>query len=190
MNQAFVLGNGKSRLVLDLPTLQTKGPIYGCNALYRTFAPDCLVSTDPGISRAIQESGYPKKHRHHTRRPVEGLGSRSLPKEFKGFSSGPNALAQALLDGYHTVYLIGMDLGTTDGQFNNIYGDTEFYKRNTDPPTFAGNWVKQIRQLCERFPDQQVVRVMGVESAHVPTFNEINNMRIRTMEHFRESLNI
>ena len=92
MTVAFVLGNGKSRLELDLHQLKQTGPIYACNAIYRTFTPDCLVATDAAIARAIQESGYAKTNRFHTRRPIEGLGARSLPKEYRGFSSGPNAL--------------------------------------------------------------------------------------------------
>lgn len=190
MNRAFVLGNGRSRLALNLSKLHEHGPIYGCNGLYREYTPDCLIATDAPIARAIQQSGYAQKHRFHTRRPIEGSGAKSLPKEYRGFSSGPNAVAQALLDGHYEIFLIGFDLGTTNGIFNNVYADTEFYKRVTDPPTFAGNWIKQIRTLCETFIDRQFVRVSGPESAHIPTFNEIGNMRQRSVDQFKQSLNI
>ena len=190
MGIAFVLGNGRSRLAVDLHKLQTHGMIYGCNGLYREFAPDCLVATDSPIARSIQESGYAKNNRFHTRRPIEGTGAKSLPKDYRGFSSGPNAVAQACLDGHYQIYLLGFDLGTTNGQFNNVYADTEFYKRITDPPTFAGNWIKQIRTLCEQFSDREFVRVQGPESAHIAVLNEINNMRHRTMQQFKETLNI
>ena len=46
MSIAFVLGNGKSRLQLDLIKLKPFGKIFGCNALYREFAPDYLISVD------------------------------------------------------------------------------------------------------------------------------------------------
>ena len=39
---AFVLGNGLSRKPIDPHLLKQHGRIYGCNALYRTFAPDYL----------------------------------------------------------------------------------------------------------------------------------------------------
>src|SRR6056300_45789 len=107
MSVAFVLGNGKSRLELDLKELNELGPIYACNAIYREYTPDCLIATDPGISKAIQESGYALENRFHTRRPIEGLGAKLLPKEYRGFSSGPNALSQACMDGYHVMYLVG-----------------------------------------------------------------------------------
>ena len=190
MQPAFVLGNGKSRLVLDLPRLQEKGVVYGCNALYRSFTPDCLIATDPGIAREIQNSSYAKKNRFHTRRPFPDSGAKNLPKKYKGFSSGPNAVAQALLDGYQHVYLIGFDLGTTDGIFNNIYADTEHYKKITDPPTFAGNWIKQIKQLAEEYNHCQFVRVQGPESAYVSVFNTLPNMTFLTVEKFRQQLKI
>ena len=189
MTVAFVLGNGKSRLALDLTQLKEAGPIYACNAIYRTFTPDCLVATDPGIARAIQESGYAKKNRFHTRRPLEGSGAKGLPKAYKGFSSGPNAVAQACLDGYHDMYLIGFDLGTNDGQFNNVYADTEFYKKITDPPTFSGNWIKQIKNLATEYSNRRFIRVEGPESSFVAGFRDIPNLQTMPIERFQEKLN-
>ena len=190
MTIAFVLGNGKSRQELDLSKLHEQGAIYGCNALYREFTPDCLIATDYPIAKAIQDSGYAQKNRFHTRRPIPGSGAKSLPKEYKGFSSGPNALAQACIDGHYEIYLLGFDLGTTDGKFNNLYADTEFYKRNIDPPTFAGNWIRQIRTICETYNQKSFVRVAGLESAFVSKFADVQNLRQVTLEQFRKKLNI
>jgi hypothetical protein len=190
MQPAFCLGNGKSRLDIDLNQLKEKGPIYGCNALYREFTPTCLIATDPGIAKAIQESGYAEQNRFHTRRPIAGLGARTLHKDYKGFSSGPNAVSQSLIDGYQTIYMLGFDLGTTDGIFNNVYADTKFYKSIADPPTFAGNWIRQIRQLTEDFSQCQFFRVQGPESAHVTGFAEIHNLRCISIEQFRQQVNI
>ena len=189
MTVAFVLGNGKSRLALDLNQLKEAGPIYACNAIYRTFTPDCLVATDPGIARAIQESGYAKTNRFHTRRPIEDSGAQSLPKKYKGFSSGPNAVAQACLDGYHSIYLVGFDLGTTDGQFNNVYADTEFYKKITDPPTFSGNWIKQIKTIATEYSHRRFIRIEGPESSFVAGFRDIPNLQTMPIERFQEKLN-
>ena len=189
MTTAFVLGNGNSRKPLDLNQLREHGPIYGCNALYREFIPDCLISTDKPIADEIQNSGYAKNNRFHTRRPLPGWGARSLPKEYKGFSSGPNAVAQACIDGYDRIYLIGFDLGTADGRFNNIYADTKFYKKLDDPPTFAGNWMKQIRQIAEQYTNKQFIRVTGPESAHAPTLVDIPNLKHQSINQLQESLN-
>ena len=58
MSRAFVLGNGSSRLLVNLETLKELGSTYGCNALYREFVPTVLISTDQPISQRIQDSGY------------------------------------------------------------------------------------------------------------------------------------
>jgi len=189
MSAAFILGNGKSRLVFDLNRLMEVGTVFGCNGLYRDFTPHCLVATDRPIAEEIQNSGYAQKHRFHTRKPIEGSGAKFLVKEYKGFSSGPNAAALALVDGHSDIYLIGMDLGTTNGMFNNIYAGTQFYKKELDPPTFPGNWINQVVTLTKDFESRQFWRVEGPESAFVPQFNKIPNMRILSMDKFLEKVN-
>jgi len=189
MSAAFILGNGRSRLVLDLNKLMEIGTVYGCNGLYRDFIPHCLVATDRPIAEEIQNSGYAQKHRFYTRKPIESLGGKFLVKEYKGFSSGPNAAALALVDGHSDIYLIGMDLGTTNGMFNNIYAGTQFYKKELDPPTFPGNWINQVVTLTKDFESRQFWRVEGPESAFVPQFNKIPNMRILSMDKFLEKVN-
>lgn len=189
MNVAFVLGNGRSRAGLDLGLLKQHGPVYGCNALYREFTPDVLVATDKPIADEIQNTGYSKKNRFFTRRPLPDSGALKLPNEYRGFSSGPNALAQACLDGYTTLYLIGFDLGTTDGRFNNMYADTQFYKKITDPPTFSGNWIKQIRKITEDFSTRSFIRVVSTETAQTTLFNEVPNVRTTGREQFENQLN-
>ncbi len=189
MSTAFILGNGKSRLSVDLTKLSPLGATYGCNWLCKTFTPDCLVATDRPIADAIQQSGYAQKHRFHTRKPIVDLGGKHLTNDYKGFSSGPNAAALACIDGHSDIYLIGMDLGTTNGMFNNVYVDTQFYKKELDPPTYAGNWINQLVKLTEDYPNRQFYRVEGVESAFVKQFGKINNMKIISMQSFLEMVN-
>ena len=43
---AFVLGNGTSRSPINVEDLTPIGNTYGCNALYRSFAPDYLIAVD------------------------------------------------------------------------------------------------------------------------------------------------
>ena len=189
MSAAFILGNGRSRLVLDLNMLMEVGYVFGCNGLYRDFTPHCLVATDRPIAEEIQNSGYAEKHRFHTRKPIESLGGRSLIREYKGFSSGPNAAALALVDGHSDIYLIGMDLGSTNGVFNNVYAGTQFYKQELASQTFPGNWINQVVKLTEDFESRQFWRIEGPESAFVPQFNKIPNMRILSMDKFKEKVN-
>jgi len=189
MSAAFILGNGRSRLAVNPNKLMEIGTVFGCNRLYQECTPHCLVATDRPIAEEIQNSGYAKKHRFHTRKPIVDLGGQFLAKDYKGFSSGPNAASLALIDGYSDIYLIGMDLGTTNGMVNNIYANTKFYKKDLDPPTYPGNWINQIIKLTEDFSTRQFWRIEGPESAFVPRFNKIQNMRIMSMDKFLEKVN-
>ena len=190
MTTAFVLGNGRSRQAVDLYQLQQFGPVYGCNALYREFTPDVLVATDLPIATAIQESGYALKNRFYTRRPLPNQGAKGLCKEYQGFSSGPNAVGLACLDGYTRIFMLGFDLGTSNGKFNNLYADTEFYKKSSAPPTFSGNWIRQIVQICNKYSTREFIRVQGPESAPVHDLPEkAPNLKFMEISEFKNLLN-
>ena len=61
MDTAYIIGNGPSRKDLDLDTLD--GTIFGCNALFRDYPADYLVSGDSTIIKEICASDYPKEHK-------------------------------------------------------------------------------------------------------------------------------
>lgn len=177
MTIAFCLGNGVSRRGLDLAHLQTYGPIYGCNALYKEFEPDVLVATDQPIGTRIQESGYSARKRFYTRRCIPGLGAHQIPKKYYGNSSGPACAAIAALDGHNRIYLIGYDMGPgPDGKFNNVYAGAEFYKPIGAAPTFTGNWIKQIRTITADFPMISWTRVCGKTTEKHPELDGIKNL--------------
>lgn len=190
MITAFVLGNGVSRQIVNLDQLQSHGKIYGCNALYREFVPDVLVATDRPIAAAIQESGYALKYKFYTRRPVDNLGACQVPKTYFGYSSGPIAVALAAIQGANIVYLLGFDMGPVgNNQFNNIYADTEFYRKADAPPTFTGNWVKQLIHVTTDFPQVTFVRVHGTTTAKIEQFAGVSNLQAVPMAEFLSLIN-
>lgn len=190
MSAAFVLGNGVSRLAVDLEKLRQFGKIYGCNALYREFAPDVLVSTDKAIASAIQNSGYAEKNLMYTRKPLPGLGARAVPHDYHGFSSGPIAVGIAALDRHLAIYLVGFDMGpNTNNRFNNVYADTEFYRKSISLPTYTGNWIRQIVTICRDFPTASFYRVQGETTATIPELTNINNLRHMPMTDFLDRIN-
>ena len=190
MSAAFVLGNGVSRLAIDLNQLKQRGRIYGCNALYREFTPDVLVSTDKAISQVIQNSGYAQNNVMYTRKPLVGLGARAVPQSYFGFSSGPIAVGLAAIDQNLAIYLIGFDMGpSATNKFNNVYADTEFYKKSASLPTFTGNWTRQLVTICRDFPLTSFHRVMGDTTASIPELNNINNLRSMPMADLLDRIN-
>jgi hypothetical protein len=186
---AFVLGNGVSRQAVGLELLQPLGKIYGCNALYRDFVPDVLVATDRPISAEIQNSGYPITNKFYTRKPIEGQGALPVPKDYYGYSSGPLATGIAALDQHRTIYMIGFDMGPVNNRFNNIYADTDFYRKSDATPVYTGNWTRQIRKITEDFPKTQFVRVQGKTTADISEFANIKNLRHLPMHTFLDRIN-
>lgn len=189
MSVAFVLGNGVSRKSIDLSLLKPFGKIYGCNALYRDFVPDVLVATDKPISERIQTEGYSQSHVFYTRRPIVNHGAMQVPREYYGFSSGPIAAALACLDGAQTIYLIGFDMGPVNNHFNNVYADTEFYKRSSAVPTYTGNWARQLTQVIKEYPKTVFWRVSGPSTAPVQEFAKIKNYQILALHEFLNRIN-
>ena len=189
MTIAFVLGNGQSRSSVDLVQLQQLGPVYGCNGLYRDWQPDCLVATDRPIAEAIQRSGYSKKNRFYTRKPLPDMGAQVVPRKYHGNSSGPIACAIAALDGHDRIYLLGYDMGPSPAmRFNNVYAGTEFYKSPDAAPTYTGNWIRQLVSVAQDFPKTQFIRVCGPTSAEVKEFKNIGNFDNIDIKIFRYRL--
>lgn len=186
MNRAFVLGNGRSRIGLDLNSLRSAGKIFGCNAVYRDFAPDVLIATDPGISSEIEKSNYPQHHEFYTRKP-QHQHSRLITKNF-GYSSGPIAVTYAAMEGFDRVYLIGFDLVGHNGKHNNIYSDTPNYKAANSEATYYGNWVNQIQSISREYDSTKFIRV-GPHNQHCPVEWQRHNIQFQTVDQFLSEVN-
>ena len=152
--------------------------------------PDVLISTDKAIAGAIQNSGYAQGNLMYTRRPLPGLGARTVPQPYYGYSSGPIAVAMAAMDQPLAVYLLGFDMGPKSGnRFNNVYADTEYYKKSSANPTFTGNWVRQLVTVTKDFPLVSFHRVMGKTTAVIPELTNIDNLRHMPMTDFLDRIN-
>jgi hypothetical protein len=126
----------------------------------------------------------------YTRKPLPGLGAQTVPQSYFGFSSGPIAVGLAARDKHLAVYLIGFDMGpSATNKFNNVYADTEFYRKSSSLPTFTGNWVRQIVTICKDFSNTSFHRVMGDTTASIPELNNINNLRNMPMIDFLDRIN-
>jgi hypothetical protein len=113
-----------------------------------------------------------------------------VPKQYYGYSSGPIATGLAALDQHSKIYIIGFDMGpTTTKQFNNVYADTEFYRKSTAAPVYTGNWIKQICQIVCDFPKTQFVRVQGPTTAKIKELESIKNFSHLPMPTFVDRIN-
>jgi hypothetical protein len=161
MSIAFVLGNGKSRLQLDLIKLKPFGKIFGCNALYREFAPDYLISVDQPMLQEITNSGYHKTNAvWTTQRNQNKFPGVNVLVPSKGWSSGPTALHFATTLGFKRIYIVGFDYSGVKGKVNNVYADSKNYKKSADTATYYGNWLKQTEQVIKENTKIRFIRVV------------------------------
>lgn len=187
---AFVLGNGVSRRPIDIDLLKARGDVYACNAVYRTHTVTALVATDRPIATEIQSSGYAQKNRFYTRRPDPASGALRVPQKYYGWSSGPIAAALACLDQHDRVYLLGFDLGPNEqGKFNNIYADSDFYKALGSPPTYTGNWIKQLLQISQDFRQVCFIRVFGSTTVEIAELEQAPNWQKLEVAEFLRRIN-
>lgn len=186
MNTAFVIGNGRSRIGLDLSSLKTAGKIYGCNAIYRDFSPDVLIATDSGITKEIELSGYPENHIFYTRKPGHP-GSKIITKNH-GYSSGPIAATYAAVEGFCNIYLIGFDLIGSNNKHNNVYSGTANYKSVHSEATYYGNWVNQILSIAREFDTQQFIRVGDCNQYRPQQWNR-HNIKYQNINEFLSEVN-
>lgn len=186
MDRAFVLGNGRSRLGLNLESLRTAGKTFGCNALYRDFSPDVLIATDPGITDEIEHSNYPEHREFFTRKPSHP-SSKRISKN-SGFSSGPIAVTYAAMEGFLRIYLIGFDLTGIDSKHNNVYSGTPNYQDIDSTATYYGNWVNQIASIAKEYPIPKFIRVGEVDQLKPDQWN-LPNFYFQTFDEFLSEVN-
>ena len=193
----FCIGNGKSREAIDLHFLKKYGTIYGCNGIYRDFAPDKLVTNDPLIVNEIIVSGYSKDNVVYL---VERQPSAIIPRDHRIFvcpwpdniypiNSGWAMIRLA----YHfrpkeQIYMIGFDIF---GKRKNIYDDTpnypnsndkELYPESTEKHHMVDEWAGMFYLLKDHFcPKIRLTRVIDDDT-------KIENIDNITTEQFMEEI--
>jgi len=174
----FVLGNGLSRIPVDLNSLKQYGLVFGCNALYREYDPDYLVAVDVKMVLELNKHKYQYKNSQVWTNPNKAYSNMSKFNFFqpsKGWSSGPTALWLASSYAPLQVFILGFDFKGTGDNFNNIYADTENYKKSHDGATFHGNWLKQTVAVITENPRINYVRVIAQDNFCPEELNILNN---------------
>lgn len=179
MTVAFVLGNGRSRLNITPEKLKSYGTIYGCNALYREFAPDFLIAVDTKMIIEICESRYQITNQVWTNRnkQFEKYSNLNFFERSRGWSSGPTALLKSCMDGNRNVFILGFDYYGLNNKVNNVYSDTRNYKKSFENATYYGNWLKQTIAVTNEFPHINFYRVIDENTKKIKEFESINNLK-------------
>ena len=191
---AFVIGNGTSRNPIALPSLRPFGKIYGCNALYRDFIPDYLVAVDTKMVLELNKAGV--QHQVETwtnpNRAYSEMHGFNFFQPSKGWSSGPTALWLASQHGPKQIFILGFDYTGKDGgnHFNNIYADSDNYKKTIDGATYHGNWLKQTATTIKEHPRINYTRVIAKDNYCPEELNILSNYSTMDIEHFLKIFSI
>lgn len=176
--QAIVLGNGPSRLKIDLNLIKNhKGGLlardrlqsYGCNGLYRDFAPDFLVAVGDSICDEIAKSAYHMGNVVFANGPqiLKHPGRFHIIPQDPAWNAGALATYLACFDGHKKVYLLGFDGQDTPGHNNNIYAGTAGYmdKKSTVTDAF---WTQAMLSVFQCYDDVEFIRVAFSAKAPMP----------------------
>lgn len=183
---AFVLGNGRSRLVIDPTTLLDLGSVYACNAAYREFNPHYLIAVDVNMVNEIISAGYHLTNEvwTNTNKGVSTKDNINFFNPHKGWSSGPTALHFAASNYYPEIYILGFDYTGNNGLLNNVYADSVNYKKSNEPATYYGNWLNQTQKTIKEFSGVKFYRVI-TPGAFIPDdLQNLTNLKHITYAEF------
>jgi len=188
-NIAFVLGNGKTRLAANANELLNLGIVYGCNAIYRELNPHFLIAVDVKMVNEIIGTGYHRCNQVWTNHNKGIVDHKDINffHPHKGWSSGPTALHMAASRGHTEIYILGFDYQGEKGLVNNIYADTNNYKKSSEPATYYGNWMAQTVKTIKEFPKTKFIRVIEPSDFKpVELTTDLGNLSHMTYRYFFE----
>jgi hypothetical protein len=168
--QALAIGNGESRLGFDLTHIANhKGGLfganrlqtYGCNALYRDFAPDFLVAVGDKIVKEIAESAYTNDNIVYAngQHILEYPGKFYLVPQNVAFDAGALAVYLACFDGHKKIFLLGYDGYDVASPTNNVYKDTNGYPTSEEIQN-ESFWNLSLGTVMDTYPDVEFVSIM------------------------------
>jgi hypothetical protein len=177
-NQAVVIGNGPSRLEFDMRAIfEHKGGLlgadtvqtYGCNALYRDYAPDFLVARGNKIVKELSSNPYVQNNIVYT----SSIHLLEYPNKFYLIphdpycDAGTTAAYIAAFDGHKKIFLLGFDNQDTAGYNYNVYAGTNGYDA-IKSETYDQKWVADRTMLVKTFDDVDFVWVTKSGRTTVP----------------------
>ena len=176
MDTAYIIGNGPSRKGLDLDTLD--GTTFGCNALYRDYKPDYLVSGDSTIIKEICESDYPVNNQ------CIFPDFEPVPKEYKdtilsGFDP-KFTIKESDIDRHDNVWIFGLEDDISKIMEVHVIGvNSEWQIQNMkgteEDPRFSVNFFTGSQAMSQ-------ASIMGFDEVCLVGFDSIWNFKEDTYQ--------
>ena len=191
----LVIGNGESRLALNLSNFKNNFITIGCNALHRDYSSDYLVCCDrlaadeafnnPNIknTKVLVRSSWHryfrkiKKHKNAELLPNIPFFKCHRWENPNHWGSGTYALLKGCELG-NNIFLIGFDLWGIDNKLNNVYKGTLNYLNKDTPEVDPKFWIKQCRDIFS-FNYQKKFVIINSDEWETPKEWLLGNVEIR-----------
>lgn len=187
---SVIIGNGRSRLNFDLNVVKEHYYTYGCNALYRDFIPDTLVSMDIHMVQEILNARAHHRCTFYTQHlnDIDMLAGNGEPIHFIRTlpatpDSGTAAVTLASEQNYSKIYIIGFDYHY--GEHNNVYAGTLNYnpKQYSTPTIQDDKWRSRLYNIVKQYPNIEFYRVSDDNDTYT-----LPNIQCISIEQFKETL--
>lgn len=197
MATALVVGNGESRLSFDLQNIKNQFCLIGCNAIYRDVEVDHLVCCDQRMVIEALPKINTEKTKIYTRRkwltsfsdrnvdcvpelPYTGELRQDQPEHW---NSGPYAVLLSCHLNFNRIFLLGFDLYSKDGLFNNVYKDSNNYQPSNSRSIDPQYWIYQMSKIFESYQDKQFI-IVNNEDWILPQIWKQKNVTVRNIDDF------
>ena len=183
MGIAYIIGNGPSRKGLDLSTLD--GTTFGCNALFRDYSPDYLVSGDSTIIKEICEAEYPKDNK------CIFPDFEAIPKDLKEViltTFDPSfTIKESDLDRWSECWIFGLEDDISKIMEVHVVGvDSQWKIQNMkgteDDPNFSVNFFAGSQAMAQ-------ASIMGFDEVCLVGFDSIWNFQDDTYQNIYAGTN-
>lgn len=198
MSIACVIGNGKSRLNFDLHEIHATMTTYGCNAIYRDFMPNYLISMDILMvceiidNRVHYQTNFYTQHNNK----IDELQRQGHPINFfhgqrETNDSGNSALLLASKQ-HDVIYIIGFDY-SVEGLVTNVYTGTNNYDKNEFRP--ASNfqdkqWKTRLTRIVRENPNKQFIRVNGNNNSVSLSYDNYSEITVQQFKEITSGIHI
>jgi len=187
---AICLGNGTSRLeyptwkfsrVNERKILKYYNVMYGCNAVYRDWQPDFLITTDQLLAAKMPNESHSTAYApKEIMRRYEKMNL--LPGSLR-LDAGSAAVYLACFHGAHRVFLYGYDGQSDENCNNNVYADSEFYD-TVDSLVSDAAWIKNLNSVISAYQNVEFIRVAANTEDNYRILHRNPNYRVVNFRSF------
>lgn len=194
----LVIGNGESRIGIDIPGLNL--PTVGCNAIFRDIKVDHLVCCDRRMVREALQNSNTEQSCIYTRQdwneefkvfPVPDVPYKGDSRQDDPWHWGTGQYALLVALHYAVteyIHIIGFDLFGVEGYVNNVYKDTKSYSDSAKQPVDPSYWIYQNKKIFEHYSKQNFNYYVEENFQTPESWKNIPNLKIIPLTDLQKSI--